>query len=94
MSNYDKGSYEDGREVDSSARSLPRLGYTVKEACEIIGLGETTLRKALKAGELGCVRIGWRVLITLDQMNEFVRKKEVRRFQAQTRARQILKGSH
>jgi excisionase family DNA binding protein len=40
-----------------------KLAYTVKEACELTGLGTTTIYKLFNAGRLRKVKVGTRTLI-------------------------------
>ena len=54
-----------------SAR-LPKLGFSVKEAEKITGLGRTTLWKAVDDGRLKCFRVGRRVLFSEDHLRSFL----------------------
>ena len=52
--------------------SLPKIVYSIKEATQITDLSRTTLWKAVRDGKLQCVRIGRRVLFTLQALEEFL----------------------
>jgi len=62
--------------IERKHESLPKLGYTLTEARSITGLGRTTLWKAIANGELGCFKIGRRILFSLPHLEEFMKLKE------------------
>ena len=53
-----------------------RLTYTIKEACVIIGISRSTLWKAIRAGKLGCYRIGRRVMFSEEHMTGYLKLHE------------------
>lgn len=55
-------------------QALPKLGYSIEEACASMGLGETKLRELIKSGDLLPSRIGRRVLISREAMEACLRK--------------------
>jgi excisionase family DNA binding protein len=56
----------------SQVAALPKLGYSVREAEKITGLGRTTLWKAIDEGRLKCFRVGRRVLFSEDHLRSFL----------------------
>jgi excisionase family DNA binding protein len=56
--------------------ALPKLGYSVREAEKITGLGRTTLWKAIDEGRLKCFRVGRRVLFSEDHLRSFLASYE------------------
>jgi len=56
--------------------ALAKLGHSVKEAERITGLGRTTLWKAIRAGKLGCFKVGRRVLFSSEHLQEFLKAHE------------------
>lgn len=49
-----------------------KLMYTVKEAAAAIGVGRTTLYKALSSGTLSAVKLGNRTLIPADGLRRWI----------------------
>lgn len=62
------------RETEQSLAipSLPKVGYSMKEAQKITGLGKTTLWEAIAKGELKCFRVGRRTLFSLKHLEDFM----------------------
>lgn len=56
--------------TDSSA--LPKITYTVREACEVSGLSKTTIFHHIKEGRIRFRRVGGRTLIPSDALREFL----------------------
>jgi len=56
--------------TDSSA--LPKITYTIREACEVSGLSKTTVFHHIKEGRIRSRRIGGRTLIPSDALREFL----------------------
>ena len=52
--------------------SLPKIAYTIQEAMQMTSLSRTTLWAAVKKGKLKCIRVGRRVLFTLQALEEFL----------------------
>jgi excisionase family DNA binding protein len=61
---------------NTGGMALPKLGYSIKEAEKITGLGRTTLWKAINNGRLKCFRAGRRVLFSLDHLTDFLKSYE------------------
>lgn len=55
---------------------LPKLAFRVDELSYSLGIGETKIRDLIDKGELGCVRIGTALLVTMDQALAFIRKRQ------------------
>lgn len=58
---------------------LPKLGYSMKEATRITGLGKSTLWEAVYKGELLHFKVGRRVLFSEAHLRSFLEKFEKRR---------------
>ena len=52
--------------------ALPKVGYSMKEACEITGLGKSTLWEAVGDGTLKCFKVGRRTLFSLKHLEDFM----------------------
>ena len=55
---------------------LPRLVYTIREACLVSTFGRATLFKHINAGRLNAVRIGGRTLIPVESLHRLLRGEE------------------
>jgi excisionase family DNA binding protein len=51
---------------------LPKLTYTVREACEVSGLSKTTIFQHIKEGRLHTRRVGGRTLIPCAELRMFL----------------------
>jgi excisionase family DNA binding protein len=51
---------------------LPKVGYSMKEACGITGLGKSTLWEAVGDGTLKCFKVGRRTLFSLKHLEDFM----------------------
>mgnify|MGYP000008425811 FL=1 len=47
---------------------LPKLAFSIREACAASTLGKTTLYAHIKAGRLKAVRLGGRTIIPADSL--------------------------
>lgn len=52
--------------------SLPKVGYSMKEAQTITGLGKTTLWEAIANGKLKCFKVGRRTLFSMKHLEDFM----------------------
>lgn len=55
---------------------MQNTAYPTKTAAVRLGVSERLVWTLIKAGELGCIRIGGRTLVTERQINKFLRRKE------------------
>ena len=53
-------------------RHLPKLAYSIKEACQASSLGKTTIYAHITAGHLRAVRIGGRTVIPADSLHALI----------------------
>jgi excisionase family DNA binding protein len=51
---------------------LPKIGYSIKEASKIVGLGRTTLWKAVEDGKLTVIKSGRRRLFLLSDLQTYM----------------------
>ncbi|MGH9929741.1 MAG: helix-turn-helix domain-containing protein [Pyrinomonadaceae bacterium] len=54
------------------ATNVPKLTYSIPEACEALQISRTTLWKLVRSRRLKPVRIGRRVLFSLKAVDEFL----------------------
>lgn len=57
---------------NQSVPVLPKLGYSIKEAVAITGVGRTTLWKAIDEGKLKCFKVGRRRLFSIQHLEDFL----------------------
>jgi excisionase family DNA binding protein len=53
-------------------RHLPKLAFSIKEACQASSLGKTTIYAHIAAGRLKAVRIGGRTVIPADSLQALI----------------------
>jgi hypothetical protein len=53
----------------------PKIGYSIREACQASSLGRTTLYSHISAGRLRVVRVGGRTIIPADALHALVSGK-------------------
>jgi excisionase family DNA binding protein len=58
--------------------SLPKLGYSIKEAVQITGLSRATISKAISNKELEYYKFGKRKLMSLAHLEAFLKRYEKR----------------
>ena len=51
---------------------IPKLGYSIREACRASSLGRTTLYAHIAAGRLRAVRIGGRTIIPAEALHALI----------------------
>ena len=51
---------------------LPKLAYSIREACEASSLGKTTIYSLIAASRLKAVRVGGRTVIPADSLRALV----------------------
>lgn len=52
--------------------NAPKLGYSIREACQASSLGRTTLYKHISAGRLRAVRVGRRTIIPAEALHALI----------------------
>ena len=57
---------------------LPRLLYSVAEAKELLGIGNSTLYALINEGGLECVKIGRRAFILVQSIDDFIVRRRHR----------------
>ena len=55
-----------------ASMNVPKLTYSVPEACEALQISRTTLWKLVRSRRLKPVRIGRRVLFSLKALEDFI----------------------
>lgn len=58
--------------MQSIKNEPPKLGYSVKEACQASSLGRTTIYSHIAAGRLRAVRVGGRTIIPAEALHALV----------------------
>lgn len=51
---------------------MSKLSYSIKEACEVTGIGRTSLYEAIAAGTLKSRKFGAKTLILAEDLNAFL----------------------
>lgn len=51
---------------------FPPIAYNVRQAAQVLGIGERTLRALIRAGQIRVARVGRRVLVPHSALVEFV----------------------
>jgi len=57
---------------DPVSQPLPRLVYTIQEACKVSTLGRATIFNKINSGELRVVRVGGRTLVQTDSLHALI----------------------
>ncbi len=50
----------------------PKIGYSIREACQASSLGRSTLYNHIAAGRLRAVRVGGRTIIPADALHALI----------------------
>ena len=61
-----------GVSMPSEKPELPKLAYSIREACHVSSLGRTTIYNHIAAGRLRAKRIGGRVVIPADSLHALI----------------------
>jgi excisionase family DNA binding protein len=69
------GSADEDRGADGVAGASDRRAFSCNELSEAWGVSRTTINKLLRTGELRAFRVGRRLLIPREQVQEFERRK-------------------
>jgi excisionase family DNA binding protein len=56
----------------SIKHDLPKIGYSIREACHASSLGRTTLYNHIAAGRLRAVRVGGRTIIPAEALHALI----------------------
>lgn len=54
----------------------PKLGYSIREACDATSIGKTTLYSHIAAGRLRTVRVGGRTIIPAEALRSLLKLEE------------------
>lgn len=54
------------------SQDIPKLGYSIREACQASSLGRTTLYSHIASGRLRAVRIGGRTIIPAESLHALI----------------------
>lgn len=58
--------------MQSIKHDTPKLGYSIREACQASSLGRTTLYNHIAAGRLRVTRVGGRTIIPAENLHAFI----------------------
>lgn len=61
--------------MPSDTRDLPKIAYSIREACHVSSLGRTTIYSRIASGQLRTKRIGGRVVILAESLHELIHGK-------------------
>ena len=56
----------------STNYNTPKLGYSIREACQASSLGRTTIYSHIAAGRLRAVRVGGRTIIPAESLHALI----------------------
>jgi excisionase family DNA binding protein len=56
----------------SSKHTPPKLGYSIREACQTTSLSRSTIYNHIAAGRLRAVRVGGRTIIPADSLHAMI----------------------
>lgn len=58
--------------MQSIKHDLPKIGYSIREACQTSSLGRTTIYNHIAAGRLRAVRVGGRTIIPAEALHALI----------------------
>ena len=58
--------------MTTDIQNIPRIAYSIKEACQVSSLGRTTLYSHISAGRLRVKRIGRRTLVLAESLHALI----------------------
>lgn len=58
--------------MQSIKNDPPKIGYSIREACQASSLGRTTLYNHISAGRLRAVRVGGRTIIPAESLHALI----------------------
>ncbi|HEY9787977.1 MAG TPA: helix-turn-helix domain-containing protein [Candidatus Obscuribacterales bacterium] len=79
--------------IAHSTSQSPVKTYTVDEFAQTVGISRTKAWKEIHQRRIAYVRLGRRILITQQQLDEYLKRNEVPAFDAKSAANKILRGS-
>jgi excisionase family DNA binding protein len=65
-----------GDPMSSDKVDLPKIAYSIREACHASSLGRTTIYNHIAAGRLRAKRIGGRVVIPAESLHALIEGKD------------------
>ena len=58
--------------MNTTSPAPPKIGYSIREACQASSLGRTTLYNHISAGRLRAVRVGGRTIIPAESLHALI----------------------
>ena len=58
--------------MQSIKHAPPKLGFSIREACQASSLGRTTIYSHISAGRLRAVRVGGRTIIPAEALHALI----------------------
>lgn len=58
--------------MSTDSINLPKLGYSIREACEVSSLGRSTIFKHISSGRLKVTRVGGRTIVPADALRALI----------------------
>lgn len=58
--------------MKTDTTTLTRLGYSIREACEVSSLGRTTLYSHISSGRLKVTRVGGRTIVQAKALHALI----------------------
>ena len=62
--------------MQSIKNDPPKIGYSIREACQASSLGRTSIYNHLSAGRLRAVRVGGRTIIPAEALHALINGAE------------------
>jgi excisionase family DNA binding protein len=62
--------------MQSIKHEIPKLGYSIREACKASSLGRTTIYNHISAGRLRVTRVGGRTIIPAEALHALINGSE------------------
>lgn len=78
------------KDAEQPPRVIPLTAFTVPELSVSCGLSERKLRREISAGRLDCIRIGRRLLVTREQLEQYFQRCTTTTIPAERMAASIL----
>lgn len=64
--------YNRRQPMTTASSHLPKIGFSIREACHATSLGRTTIYNHIAAGRLRAVRVGGRTIIPADALRALI----------------------